>query len=119
MTSEALLDLRLTGFCGGRLPRTERAAPDRGRPSVPCIAGANNEYDGGSIVTPPLKITEPEEPDLFRFRRPTAVERRMFVLSMTVAADLAGVIPRGPAAGWSIGLTAAATLIAGCIRRGQ
>jgi hypothetical protein len=71
-------------------------------------------------VTERLTTATPEEPeDLFRFRRPTRLETRVFGLGMVTAADLSGVVPHSPVVGWTVAVAAIATLFRGCIRWGR
>ncbi|MFC9534405.1 hypothetical protein ACWGNN_44915 [Streptomyces sp. NPDC055817] len=70
-------------------------------------------------MTERLTTATPEEPVLFRFRRPTRLETRVFGLGMVTAADLSGVVPHTPAAGWTVAAATIATLLRGCIRWGK
>ncbi|MBZ3900076.1 hypothetical protein [Streptomyces griseiscabiei] len=61
----------------------------------------------------------PEEPDLFRVRRPSPGLAAISTLTLVLAADLAGLIPEGPAAGAMLAGVAALALLKGCVRRGR
>ncbi|MCX5182597.1 hypothetical protein [Streptomyces sp. NBC_00268] len=56
---------------------------------------------------------ETEEPDLFRFGRPSRPDLRFLGLGTLVAADLGGAVPHGPATGWTV----AAAVVAGLLRQ--
>ncbi|MGW1674551.1 hypothetical protein [Streptomyces sp. NPDC002324] len=60
----------------------------------------------------------PEEPDLFRIRKPSPGLAGVSGLALVQAADLAGLIPDGPAAGLMLAGAAALALLKGCVHRG-
>ncbi|MFE9769455.1 hypothetical protein ACFYPC_33885 [Streptomyces sp. NPDC005808] len=68
-------------------------------------------------MTASLKITGPEERDLFRFRSPSNSALSLLGLSAVESVDLAGFIPEGPASGIALFSVAGIAFVRGCVYR--
>lgn len=71
------------------------------------------------MVPARFKITEPEERDLFTFRKPSKAAAGVFGLAMVEAVHLADLVPDGPAAGAVLALAAGGLLVKECVYRSR
>lgn len=68
-------------------------------------------------MTARVDYAEPEEPELFRIRRPSRTQLAIFGIAMVEAAQVAGIAPHGPATAISLAAGAFTFLVRGCVYR--